>query len=212
MWKLVARVAKKRGIYLKGPSQYDLLSGIDLRPGNVAIDCGANVGNITAIMSSKGATVYAFEPNPHIYQILKRRFSRVSNVHCINKAVLDHNDRLRLFLHEHYYEDKFGWSESSSLLSCKENVSPEMFVEVDTVDLSEFINHLNTDVKIVKIDVEGSECQIINKLIDTGVIKKIEVLLAEVHDKQIPSLKEQTNKLRSRIEKEGLSNICLEWH
>src|SRR5215213_9742927 len=40
------------------------LRATGLKPGDLAIDCGANVGEITARMRASGATVYAFEPNP----------------------------------------------------------------------------------------------------------------------------------------------------
>ena len=44
-----------------------------LGPGDVAIDCGANLGAITRIMARGGAEVHAFEPNPDAYAVLKAR-------------------------------------------------------------------------------------------------------------------------------------------
>ncbi len=187
------------------------LANVNLQPGDVAIDCGANVGNITARMASTGATVYAFEPNPYAFQILKRRFARAPNVHCINKGVLDRNDKLRLYLPKNACKHKIIWSEGSSLLSCKRDVNVETFIEISVIDLAQFINDLNTRIRVVKMDVEGVESQIINKLIDSGLIKKIELLLVELHDKQIPSLKKKTDKLRRRIVAEKLTNINLDW-
>ena len=39
------------------------LDEIIINPGDLVIDCGANVGKVTDYFSSKGATVIAFEPN-----------------------------------------------------------------------------------------------------------------------------------------------------
>ncbi|MFM7443241.1 MAG: FkbM family methyltransferase, partial [Tabrizicola sp.] len=43
-----------------------MLAGIAamLRPGDVAVDCGANRGDVTAVLAASGAVVHAFEPDP----------------------------------------------------------------------------------------------------------------------------------------------------
>lgn len=183
----------------------------ELGPGDVAIDCGANVGNVTARMASKGATVYAFEPNPYAFQVLKERFLGVPNVHCLNKGVLDRDDTMQLYLHENAHEDQVKWSTGSSLLEDKGNVDPDSFIEIEVIDLARFIKGLDREIKVLKMDVEGVECQIINKLIDSKIINNIKFLIAETHEKKNPSLKEETDKLRKRIDEEKLSNINLNW-
>jgi len=190
----------------------DILSKIKLQPGDIAIDCGANVGNITAKMARKGVIVYAFEPNPYAFQILKKRFLKSKNVYCLNQGVYDKNDRLRLYLHKNAYIDQIKWSTGSSLLSFKSNINPQAFIDIELIDLSQFIKNLNRKIKLLKIDVEGVECQIINKLIDTRIIECIDCLIAETHDKKVPELKIMTNKLKKRIIEEKLLNINLRWH
>ena len=182
-----------------------------LGPDDGAVDCGANVGNVTARMASKGATVYAFEPNPYAYQVLKERFLGVPNVHCLNKGVLDRDDTMQLYLHENAHEDQVKWSTGSSLLEDKGNIDPDSFVEIEVIDLARFIKELDREIEVLKMDVEGVECQIINKLIDSKVIDNIKFLIAETHEKKNPSLKEETDKLRKRIDEENLSNINLNW-
>jgi len=194
------------------PGSYaDLLSRIKLSSSDVAIDCGANVGEITARMASTGATVFAFEPNPYAFQVLQQRFAAMPNVRCIPKGVWDHHDRLRLYLHENAGQDQVHWSTGSSLLAYKGNVNPTTYIEVEVVDLAQFIVDLGCDIKVVKIDVEGVECPIINRLIDVGVMKRIGLLVAETHEKKIPELRAETEKLRRRIVKERLTNIWLDW-
>jgi len=46
----------------------------NILPGSVCIDCGANLGAITAMLADKGATVYAFEPHPLCAEKLRERF------------------------------------------------------------------------------------------------------------------------------------------
>src|SRR5437868_3391265 len=76
------------------------LEAAGLREGDLAIDCGANVGEITARMRSSGAEVYAFEPNPQAFTALYRRFAADAGVHCLPKAVLDSPGTVKLFFHQ----------------------------------------------------------------------------------------------------------------
>jgi hypothetical protein len=97
------------------------------------------------------------------------------------------------------------------LLHYKDNVNSEKYFEIEVIDLAEFVKNLNRRIKVVKLDVEGVECSILNRLIDTGIIRNIEVLLVETHENKIPELRECTAKLRQRIIDEMLGNIYLDW-
>ena len=182
-----------------------------LSPGDVAIDCGANVGEVTARMAARGAEVFAFEPNPIAYETLCDRFEATKNVHCINKAVLDKNDTMRLFLHQRAEEDPLKWSTGSSLLECKKNVDGQNWVDVEVINIAEFINALGRNVRLMKLDVEGMEWKIINSLIDSGAINRIEKLLVEDHDEKIPELRDQGAAVRNRISELQLRQIDLRW-
>jgi lipopolysaccharide transport system ATP-binding protein len=182
-----------------------------IKPGDITIDCGANVGDVTAKMVEKGATVYAFEPNPFAFERLQKRFEGNKNVVCINKGVWDKKGTMPLYLHYKNDDDPIKWSVSASLLSFKQNVDKDNYVEVELVDLKEFIDSLEQDVQLMKLDVEGAEIEILNKLINTGTITKIKQVLVETHEKQMPELFEPTKQLREQIKTQKLQNINLNW-
>ena len=144
------------------------IAAIGLRPGDVAIDCGANVGNVTAVLARTGAHVHAFEPNPHAFSVLAERFGDAPNVELHDRAVLDRAGATRLHLHVDAEHDPLGGSIGSSVLPFKGNVDAENYVQVEAIDLSEFVLELEQPVKLVKIDVEGAECPIVHRLLDTG--------------------------------------------
>jgi FkbM family methyltransferase len=84
--------------------------------------------------------------------------------------------------------------------------------QVECVDLDAFIRHLKKRVRLLKLDIEGSEIAVLNRLLDSGTIDLIDLVVAETHDKWIPSLFEGTDTLRHRIEAAGLSDkIRLDW-
>jgi FkbM family methyltransferase len=187
------------------------LLAVKLKPSDIAIDCGANIGNITALLCRTGATVYAFEPNPFAFKELQKRFLDNPKVHCIQKGVLDENGRMHLYLHEFSDQDEVKWSTGSSLLDFKGNVNKDKFVDVEIIDLTEFIGSLNQKVKILKMDVEGVECKILKKLIDTGLIYSIEHMFVETHDVKNPALKDETDQIRSLLHEKKISHVNLDW-
>jgi FkbM family methyltransferase len=184
---------------------------IKLKKADIAIDCGANVGTITQHLCKSGATVYCFEPNPYAFTVLQDRFSNIQNVHCIPKGVNDKDMLMKLYLHENSDTDEVYWSTGSSLLDFKGNVLSDKYVEVEIIDLCEFIKSLNHRVRILKMDVEGVECAILRKMIKSGIIDKIDYVFVETHDHKIPELKAETNAIRQLIKHKKIKNINLNW-
>ena len=184
---------------------------IKLKKTDIVIECGANVGNITNHLSKMGAIVYAFEPNPFAFKILQKRFSGKENIMCYQKAVLDRNDTLKLFMHEWSNQNEVKWSTGSSLLDFKGNVQKDNFIEIDTIDLVKFIQDLKSNIKLLKLDVEGVECPIVKKIINTGLYKKIEYIFVETHEKKVPELMVETEELRDLINSLNINNINLDW-
>ena len=118
---------------------------------------------------------------------------------------------MALYFHENNHEDEVKWSTVSSLLDFKSNVDEGKKVIVDIVDFDFFIKSLNQRIKLIKMDVEGVEIEIINKLLDTGTIFLIDKLVVETHEDKIPELKQSTGLLKKRIKQMGIKNIDLNW-
>ena len=182
-----------------------------LKPGGIAIDCGANVGDISEKLAKTGVTVYAFEPNPFAFQKLKEKVGELPNVTCINKGVWDRNTTTRLFFHKEAVKNEAFWSFASSIFQSKGNVDPNHSVEIELVDLSEFIENLNRPVDLLKIDIEGAECEVLEKFLDKNLQDKVKLTLVETHDSKIKGLKEKTDHIRNRIKEKGITNVNLSW-
>lgn len=188
------------------------LNGIELNKDSIALDLGANVGNITQQMADLGATVYAFEPNPFAFEKLDERFKDLEHVHCVQKAVLNQKTQIPLYFHEHSDEDEITWSVGSSLLDFKNNVLKNKKHMVETIDLADFIKSLNRPIDLIKMDIEGVEIDVINHLIESDCMGLIKHMFVETHDHKIPELKESTDLLRKRIKELRLvEKINLNW-
>jgi FkbM family methyltransferase len=183
-----------------------------LQPGDIAIDCGANLGAITKILGANGATVHAFEPNPDAFRVLTEQTTHLPNVHRHPAAVLDRAGEMTLYLHVNYALNPERFSSRSSLIAEKRNVDEDHGVKVPVIDLVAFILGLDRPVKLLKVDIEGAEYDLLNALIDRGAMDRIEAVFVETHAHSIPSLVPVDKALRQKIADRGLAGkIDLNW-
>ena len=182
----------------------------NLSAGELAIDCGANVGRVTEKMARSGVMVYAFEPDPHAFELLRERMAGKPNVVLFNQAVSDHDGTEKIFFNNRYNEDPGKWSTATTLLLDKPNVDVENYTMVEVIDLARFVSKLDRPIGLLKMDIEGEEIKVLNKLIDLGLVQKIRKILVETHER-FPSLKQSTEALRRKIKEHGLKNIDLDW-
>jgi len=186
---------------------------IDIVRGDVVIDCGANVGVVTQHFRRLGATVYAFEPNPHAFIALDMNFANDPNVFCLKKGVASPEQAGpgKLFLHEYAETDQLTYSTGSSINPDKGNVDVNNYLEIELIDLCKFIKDLGVPIKVLKIDIEGAEIELLNALIDQGLSSVIEHIFVETHEKKIPSLRTPLELLKEKIEEKNITNIDLTW-
>ena len=177
----------------------------------IGIDCGANVGNITEKLLEECDEIHAFEPNPYAFERLNQRFLFDPKVTCYNKAVLERNGNVKLYFHENSDKNEVHWSTGSSLLDFKGNILKNKYEVVEAIDLCDFIENLQSEIEVLKIDVEGVEYDILHKLIDSGLIYKIKKVHVELHAKRVPELKEQEDVIRKKIKDLKLDHINTDW-
>lgn len=183
-----------------------------LRPGrdDIAIDCGANIGDVTLELAAGGATVHAYEPFPEAFAVLEKRSRDLPNVHCHQCAVADCSGSTQLFLHRRQSDDPLEHSSGSSLVATKHNLDPHRCIDVETVALADVVRELG-QVRVLKIDVEGFEIRLFDHLLDTGAIHAIDQVFCETHEFKIPGLYRETQRLRQRLAAEGIEHVNLDW-
>jgi FkbM family methyltransferase len=182
-----------------------------LTPDDIVIDCGANIGRFTRMLASTGATVYAFEPDPYCFARLTSEFALMPNVRLSNSAVGVSDQPIELYRVKDFETNPKLLSSSSTIYPSKRNVDSEHRICVQQVDLVAFVRSLPKKVTLLKIDIEGAEVPIFEKLLDSETIARIGHVFAETHERAIPELAARTRAIRKRILAEGRTNINLDW-
>lgn len=211
MWQSIKRKLLNRSAYFTSYVKLlPILKNID--QSSLYVDCGANIGDISALFLSRGAKVIAFEPDLLAFSRLQKRFSEGQRIDLINKAVADSDGKAMFYYHkERLKSEGVEFTVSSSLLREKINVDGEHGIEVEIVDLCKYIDDLGRKVDILKMDIEGEEIAVLNKMIAQNTYNKVGLILVETHETKIPGHREKVAALKRRIHEEGITNIKLNW-
>lgn len=182
-----------------------------LGEGDIALDFGANIGVYTEMLALTGATVHAYEPDPVAFEMLCKRLKDRANVTFHNSAVSSRSGEAQLFRHVAFGNDPVIASQSSSLLNNKHNVDSDSYVAIKGVDIVEVLEAFPR-VALMKMDIEGAEVEVLNRILDAGLADRISTAFVEVHDRKEPQLGPATTALKQRFIDHGLSQYRFDWH
>jgi len=142
--------------------------------------------------------IFSFEPNQKFFDC----YSEFSNHTLIKSAVWTYDGNLNFYLSKapdsagsSLYPDKIDPIHKMSII--KDNQT-----RVDCIDLSQWIanNFDKNDEIILKMDIEGAEYEVIQKMINEKTINYINSIFIEWHWNKIPSISKQYhNSLISNI-------------
>ena len=133
-----------------------------VREKDIIVDLGANIGYFTLLaarLTGKEGKVYSFEPEPKNYSYLIKniKLNNYDNVLAMQEAVSDKNGRIKLYICEHdtghHTINQYG-----GIKNYKPNTdNKEIFIEIDTVTLDDFLRDKEKTVDVIKMDIEGAE-------------------------------------------------------
>jgi len=155
----------------------------------IYVDLGANEGNTVAEFLRRHPRwrVYAFEPTPRLAADLRTRFRQNPNVNIIEAAASNADGSATFY-------PGIDSNQSSTLVTGKADI-PSWRVNysagysVRTVDFAAWLDRhtAGNDRLIVKMDIEGSEYPVLDRLLQTGVIDRIQELRVEWHKDRFPA-------------------------
>lgn len=150
-----------------------------LKPGDVFIDIGANIGLFSLIAAKRignSGKVYAFEPNPIVSTRLAEniKLNRFNNIIRIQAAISDEEGEFPFYLSQDGYD---AWN------SFARPVAGDNFIteNVKSIRWDDFAKDHNLigSVTMMKIDVEGWEIRVLKGAINTLSRKDAPVLIVE---------------------------------
>lgn len=150
-WRIVNPVRANR--YLKGVTHagerlirrynINLFNGIP----SSFVDVGANVGELSYWFAQKGCKVFAFEPDPKIFDLLSKNLNKCNNVRMANEALAEKNGQMT-------FSTRSNSADSSLVFSDDE--PDTTLVQVARFEGHPFANEV-TFPSILKMDTEGYE-------------------------------------------------------
>jgi len=135
-----------------------------IEKGDIVVDVGANIGYYTLLFAKlvgPNGKVYAFEPEPKNFNILKKniKINGYNNVKLVQKAVSSITGKTKLYI----ASDNMG---SHSMIK---NDQKEI-ISIDSIRLDDYFHEYKEKIKFIKLDIEGNEMEAIKGMI--SILKK----------------------------------------
>lgn len=175
--------------YRPGTSDQDLIYEILLKTGKkeeywlpddidaeVVLDIGANIGIASTYLATRfpRARIFAFEPVPANFAILKQNVAQFENVRALPVALGRDNGSLEIFSSDS--ESNFG---GFSFYRAGSNVEQKLRVEVRSAEsMMQELELGHADV--IKIDTEGAEYDIITSF-HRNFLRRVKWIYGELH-------------------------------
>lgn len=179
----------------------------------IYIDLGSNEGETIANFCAEHPDfhVYGFEPTPELYNKLVERFKPNPKICILNYAAFTEHGQATFY-------PGIDSSQSSTLMTGKKpmrtwRVDYNNGFPVQSIDFVEWLkkNTSPTDEVLIKMDIEGSEYDIIEALLrDRQLLERIKEMRVEWHWDRYPAISKERHE---RVRSELASQVALvNWH
>lgn len=174
-----------------------------LRPGDIYLDVGANIGLFTLIAArrvGKAGKVYAFEPIASTFQGLLQNISlnRFNNVRAYQQALSDAIGKAEMIVSL----DGFDGRNSMAMPTGGDKFAKET-VAMSTLDYFVADNHLAGKITMVKIDVEGWENHVLEGAKATLTAPDAPLLQIEFTEEALRTANSSSKELYEAVKRFG---------
>ena len=140
-----------------------------LNPGDGVIDCGSNIGVYPILESNlvgKDGYVMCIEPDPRNIEVLKKNFNLINcKKDLLEKALGKVNSEIEINLYKKTNITRFSKIKNKFKV---ENSSDKLkYHKTETINFENLLNSINFDysrIKLLRMDVEGAEIDILHSI------------------------------------------------
>lgn len=159
-----------------------------LKSSSIVLDVGGFKGEwADNIYKKYSPSIFVFEPVKQYYEIIQEKFSENEKVSSYPFGLSNANKNMDIALQE---------DGSSTIKIDSDNIE-----KAELIDVFEFFeNEGFEDVGLMKINIEGGEFDLLNRMIEKGLIEKCENLQIQFHD-FFPEAQELREKIREKLSK-----------
>lgn len=121
-----------------------------ISPGMTVLDIGAHIGYFTRLfarLTGPSGKVFAFEPDPYNFSILKKNTRHFANIEIVNSAVSDTNGVM----------DFYEVEGSTGCHTTIRTSAPARKLSVRSTTIDSFVQARGISIDIIKMDIEGGE-------------------------------------------------------
>lgn len=181
---------------------------------NIFVDLGAYNGDTVKeflnwgglVGDPNGFTIYAFEPNPNVHDGVKLLAKQKDNVIFSGMAAWILNGEV-----EFAVDESKSSPMGSTLESSKENIwNNSRHITVKCFDFSEWIKQFESSYVIVKMDIEGAEFEVLEKMLKDDTAKIMDKLMCEFHPNKVKNY--TTDDKNCLIKRLKQHTEVIEWH
>lgn len=160
----------------------------DLNENSVVFDLGGYHGNWAAeIFCKYNCFVHVFEPCKSFTEIIKNKFIKNNKIFIHQCGLSNSNTNAKL-----------SCGEDSSSTFVQDDATAE---EIKLVDAVEFFRENNiSKIDLVKINIEGGEYDLLEYLIETGLIAQISNIQVQFHD-FVPNAEQRMKNIQQNLQK-----------
>lgn len=215
----LAKLKRRQERNMRHAFAQGLMQGIlsMLRPGDVVLDCGANVGAVTGPLAATGAEVHSYEPDPYAFGVLSSAYSKAPNVTLHNAAVGTKAGTIQLMRADNFEKNPKGASVKSTVVTGGRRIdeNESNAIDVELIDLPRTIRSMvqeHGEIAFLKMDIEGAELELLETMLAEDLFENIRLTVAETHEKKFRDLAPRFAELRRAIgERYPPTKVNLDW-
>ncbi len=64
---------------------------------------------------------------------------------------------------------------------------------------------------MLKLDIEGAECEVLEDLIEQNLLDRVDLTLVETHEEWIPETAPRIKRIQEQLFQRGITNVYFNW-